>query len=178
MSPEAGLRMEGRRGKIKAGVKAGSLSGAIMGLVGALIGIPLILAFSYQELVIPPSEALTTEALVLFALTVNTGGATVLGALLGAFYGRMYERLPGSTPMRKGLPLGLAAWIVEGPIVMVVTWFLMPPLMQLIRVVASLAGSLIFAVLLGFFYERFARNGGLFPKDVMRKKNVRSSALS
>lgn len=142
-------------GKTKAGVKAGSLSGAIMGLVGALFGVPLILAFSYQELVIPPSEALTIEQLVLFALAVNIGGATVLGALLGAFYGRMYEKLPGSTSIRKSLPIGLAAWIVEGPVVMVVTWFLMPLPMQLIRVLASFFGSSSFVILLGFFYDRF-----------------------
>jgi len=142
-------------GKIKVGVKAGSISGAIMGLLGALIGIPLILAFSYQEIVIPPSESLTIEELVLVILVINTVGATIIGVLLGAFYGRMYEKLPGSTSIRKGLPLGIAGWIVEGPITMIVTWFIMPVLMQLIRVAASLVGSLAFAVLLGLLYDRF-----------------------
>jgi len=139
----------------KTGLKAGSLSGAIMGLVGAVVGIPLILAFSYHEQVIPPSEALSTEALALVILAMNTVGATIIGALLGAFYGRMYEKLPGSTSVQKGLPLGIAGWIVEGPLMMIVTWFFMPFLMQLIRVAASLVGSLAFAVLLGFFYDRF-----------------------
>jgi len=141
-------------GSTKAGVKAGSLCGAVMGLLGAMVGLPLILAFSYHELVIPPSESLTVESLALFVFATNTLGATVVGALLGAFYGRMYERLPGSTSIRKGLPLGLAAWIAEGPIVMIATWHIMPALMQLIRVSASLVGSLAFAGLLGFVYDR------------------------
>lgn len=80
-----------------------------------------------------------------------------MGALLGAFYGRMYERLRGRSPVRKALPLGLACWIIEGPTVMVATWFIMPPLMQMIRVTASLGGSLAFAVLLGILYDKFAR---------------------
>lgn len=57
-------------------------------------------------------------------------------------------------PRRPTTP-GLAAWIVEGPIMMIVTGFLVPLLMQLMRVMASFAGSLVFAVLLGFFYVRF-----------------------
>ena len=99
---------------------------------------------------IPPSEAL-----VLVTLAINTVGATIIGALLGVFHGRIYEKLPGSTSIRKGLPLDFVGWIVEGPFMMIETWFLMPILMQLIRVVASLAGSLAFVVLLGFFYDKF-----------------------
>ena len=106
-------------------------------------------------MVIPPSEAVSIEALALVLLAINTVGATIIGALLGAFYGRMYEKLLGSTSTQKGLPLGIAAWIVEGPIMMIVTWFLMPVLMQLIRVAAGLVGSLAFVVLLGFLYDRF-----------------------
>jgi len=140
---------------IKVGVKAGSLSGAVMGLIGAIIGIPLILAFSYHEIVLPPSETVTVETLVLFALTINVIGATVVGALLGAFYGKMYDKLPGKTPIRKGLPIGLAAWIVEGPVVMVLTWSIMPILMHLIRVASSFGGALAFAVLLGLFYDKY-----------------------
>ncbi|MEM2904937.1 MAG: hypothetical protein QW057_01695 [Candidatus Bathyarchaeia archaeon] len=141
--------------KVGAGVRAGSLSGALMGLIGALIGVPLILASSNQEWV--TGRRWTPEGLTCVLFALNAVGATLLGSLLGAFYGRLYGRLPGSSSIRKALPFGLAALVVEGPLMMIVTWFPTLLLMQLTRVGIDLAGSLAFTVLLASLYDRFVK---------------------
>jgi len=150
-------------GKVVTGIKAGVVSGAIYGIILApFIYFELILfkeefmsviiASLPQGSLITPEEAYNITLLIGPILVFIIG--IILGVIFGIIYGWAYDKIPGRTSIIKGIVFGLILWLIFSAILGLgnlqygVTYYLY-------GLGEGLVTSLIFGILLGFFYNRF-----------------------
>jgi hypothetical protein len=99
---------------------------------------------------------------VLIAPAFEAIVAIIGGIIIGALYGRFFEKVPGSTAIKKGILVGLVLWFLVS---------ILAGLSNLRYGVAVYLGdagvgivtALLFGYLLGYFYGRFIRPPTLDP---------------
>jgi hypothetical protein len=154
----------------KAGIVAGIAYGLVLGIVSyfTLLSIKstVISALSKN---LPSNSPFTPDQLYGIALLVGPVvaviGGVIGGLILGAIYGKLIERIPGGSPMIKGIIFGAVLWVLLSVLGGLGDYFQYGAEYYLAQVGAGLAGALIFGVLLGYFYGRFMR-----PKETYELK--------
>ncbi|NWG09932.1 MAG: hypothetical protein HXX80_06500 [Nitrososphaerales archaeon] len=149
--------------KVTVGVKAGVVSGAIYGIIIAPITY-ITLIFLKEDIMssiiasLPPDSSIIVEQAYNIVLLIGpifafiTG--IILGLIFGIIYGWAYDKIPGRTSMIKGIVFGIILWLIfsvllgSGNLQYSVTYYLY-------GLGEGLITSLIFGLLLGFFYNRF-----------------------
>ncbi|MGQ9718369.1 MAG: DUF6789 family protein [Nitrososphaerales archaeon] len=149
--------------KVTVGVKAGVVSGAIYGVIIAPITY-ITLIFLKEEIMpsiiasLLPDSPITAEQAYNIMLLIGpifafiTG--IILGLIFGIIYGWAYDKIPGRTSIIKGIVFGIILWLIFsvllglGNLQYSVTYYLY-------GLGEGLITSLIFGLLLGFFYNRF-----------------------
>lgn len=145
------------------GIKAGVVAGVIYSIILA--------PFTYLTLILlrediismimaslPEGSSLTAEEIFSFTLLIGLVSVfiagIILGLIFGLIYGWAYEKIPGRTAIIKGIIFGIILWLIFSVILGFgnlgygVTYYLY-------SLVEGLITSLIFGLLLGYFYNRF-----------------------
>ncbi|MGQ9469908.1 MAG: DUF6789 family protein [Nitrososphaerales archaeon] len=147
-------------GKVVTSIKAGVVSGAIYGIILAPFTYFTLILFKEEFMSVfaslPPSitpEQAYNIVLLIGPILVFIMGI-ILGLLSGIVYGWAYDKIPGRTSIIKGIVFGLILWLIFSVIIGLgnlqygVTYYLY-------GLGEGLVSSLIFGLLLGFFYKRF-----------------------
>jgi hypothetical protein len=145
----------------KAGVIAGIVYGLVLGITSyfSVIGEKSAILSAISQ-TLPSNSPFTAEQLYGIVVLLTPAVATVVGLIggiiIGAVYGSLYRRVPGKTPVTKGISVGLLLWVLisvlgglrdlQYGVVYYAT-----------EVGVGLVSTLLFGVLLGFFYGRFSR---------------------
>ena len=79
------------------------------------------------------------------------------GLILGAIYGKVLERIPGGTPVIKGIIFGAVLWLLVSVLGGLGDLGSYGAEYYLANIGAGLLGALVFGVLLGYFYARFTK---------------------
>jgi uncharacterized protein DUF6789 len=146
----------------KAGVVAGIAYGIILAIVSyfTLISIKssVISAISRS---LPSNTPFTPEELFGIALLLTPVIVVIVGVIggviLGAIYGKLIERIPGGSPVIKGIIFGAILWVLVSVLGGLGNLSQYGVEYYLVQIGAGLAGALLFGVLLGYFYGRFMR---------------------
>jgi|SRR3984957_18367504 len=152
-------------GSASNGAKAGVVAGVAYGILLSIVSYFTLLSIKSSVISVlsqnlPPSSPFTPEqlfgiALLLTPVIVAVGGV-IGGLILGAIYGKLIEKIPGRSPVMKGIIFGAVLWLLVsvlggyGNIQYGLEYYL-------VQVGTGLAGALLFGVLLGYFYGRFTR---------------------
>jgi vacuolar-type H+-ATPase subunit I/STV1 len=148
--------------KVTVGVKAGVVSGAIYGAI--IAPITYITLIFLKEEIMPsiiaslPDSPITAEQAYNIMLLIGpifafiTG--IILGLIFGIIYGWAYDKIPGRTSIIKGIIFGIILWLIfsvllgAGNLQYSISYYLY-------GLGEGLITSLIFGLLLGFFYNKF-----------------------
>lgn len=136
----------------KAGIVSGVIYGALNGLFVKLVAISVLFPSAFAEHF---GQGL---------LITWFGGGVIFGVIGGVIFGLIlaagYTRLSGRTSVIKGVILSIPFWVVMGiyddvmQTVDVAGWDAVMPVVA-IPLVLGLAVSILWGVLLGFFWDRF-----------------------
>jgi hypothetical protein len=146
----------------KRGIKAGAIAGAIC----AVISLALAIALDNPQLLYPPFSWVET----VFG-TLSFGGPIVRGIIFGAIFAALYDVLPGTSAILKGVVLSFFLWVLT---VVEVTYINLSwplhfigmlengsyyggtiDLSSVSLALINIMSALFFAVLTGFFWNRF-----------------------
>jgi len=165
-------------GKATVGVKAGIVSGVVYGAVTALTTYLTLFFMREQTIAIiasylTPNSPVTAEQAYRSALVTGPISAIIIGIVLGlvvgAIYGSIYERIPGGTAVPKGILLSIGVWLIFCALEFTLGIEITPTSAVVgfgkigygaeyyaVSFTSGLVAWLIYGVLLGTFYNRFA----------------------
>ena len=146
----------------KAGLVAGIAYGAVLAVTSyfALISMKsAVIADLTSSL--PSNSPFTPDQLFNIALylapVVVVIAGIIGGLILGAIYGKLIERIPGGSPIIKGIIFGAVLWFLVSVLGGIGDLGQYGVEYYVANVGAGLVGALIFGVLLGYFYGRFMK---------------------
>ena len=148
-------------GKASTGAKAGLLSGLIYSALSAALAYYSMIRLkdfiiSIIEASLPPNSPITAEQAYRLALMTGPIGAFIFGILLtviiGTVFGVLYEKVPGSRGVTKGIFIGIALWVIS--LILNLQSLGMPGLP--FTLLTGLIISLLYGALLGTLYDRFS----------------------
>jgi hypothetical protein len=155
-------------GSASTGAKAGLLAGILYGVVLAVLSYVTLTADKSQIVSVlsknlPANTPFTPEELygltLLLGPVVAAGEGLIGGLIVGAIYGKLFERIPGNTALVKGILVAFVLWFVLS--VLAGLGNLEYGVGVYLRSVGvDLLSALLFGVLLGYFFGRFTR-----PRD-------------
>ncbi len=166
------------------GAKAGAVAGLIISILAAVIGLALAMTIFYDETVGVAMQAIEESGapmdmndfrnmMLVFMVIGSIIGVvitTLFGAIFGLIYAWLYNRLPGKTPIAKGVVVGLGWWIIGTIFGIVLTMALSSIMgsmaqeqmavatsstMTTINTIIDLATKILYGYLLGRFWIRF-----------------------
>ena len=148
------------------GAKAGLVAGIAYGLVLGIISYFTLLSIKSTVLAdiaksLPSSTSFTPDQIFDIAVVIAPVVVVIVGIIggliLGAIYGKLLERIPGGSPIRKGVMFGLVLWLLASVLLGLGNLSRYGAEYYLSNVVTGLVGALLFGVLLGYFYARFMK---------------------
>ncbi len=149
------------------GAKAGLVAGIVYGVILAIVSYFTLVADKSTIIAditksMPASETtFTPDQIYSIALVAAPIVVVVLGVLgglvLGAIYGKVFERVPGMTSLVKGIIFGVVLWLLISVLGDLGDYGTYGALYYLSEVGTGLVGALIFGAVLGYFYSRFNR---------------------
>jgi F0F1-type ATP synthase assembly protein I len=151
------------------GAKAGLVAGVAYGIVLGIVSYFTLLSIKSTVLADITTSLNNTKSAVNFtpdqvyniALIVAPVFVIIVGVIggliLGAIYGKLLERIPGGTPLIKGVIFGIVLWLLASVLLGLGNLGEYGAEYYLTNVGTGLAGALIFGVLLGYFYGRFTK---------------------
>jgi len=146
----------------KAGLVAGVGYGAVLGIVSyfTLLSIKSTVITTITKS-LPANSPFTPDQIFGIALLVAPVFVVIFGLvgglILGAIYGKVLERIPGGTPMIKGIIFGAVLWLIVSVLGGLGDLSNYGAEYYLANIGAGLLGALVFGVLLGYFYTRFTK---------------------
>jgi hypothetical protein len=150
-------------GKVTAGGKAGLFAGLIYAVVEAAAVVTLLVAFKSRVIEVISSElpsGTTGNVNAAYTLLVATDATVavtfgiVVGIVLGLVYSAASDRIPGRRGVTKGLILGFILWIILHVLADYFENLKYGLTFYLVDIGLGLGTSLVYGVLLGFFFER------------------------
>ncbi len=155
----------------KAGLVAGVAYGIVLGIVSyfTLVSIKSTVITDITNS-LPANSTFTPDQVYNIALLIAPVFVIIVGVIggliLGAIYGKLLERIPGGSPVIKGIIFGLVLWLLSSVIGGLGNLGEYGLEYYLANLGTGLVGALIFGVLLGYFYGRFIR-----PKETYELKD-------
>lgn len=148
------------------GAKAGIVAGIAYGVILAVVSYFTLLSIKSTVIAaitkaLPANSQFTPDQLFNIALDVAPIFVVIVGVvgglILGAIYGKVLERIPGKSPVMKGVIFGLVLWFLASVLGGLGNYGQYGAEYYLSQVGSGLVGALVFGVLLGYFYGRFSR---------------------
>jgi hypothetical protein len=146
----------------KAGLVAGIAYGVVLGIVSyfTLISIKSTVIADITKSM-PSNTSFTPDQIFSIALLIAPVVVVIFGIIgglvLGAIYGKLVERIPGGSPLIKGIMFGAVLWLLVSVLLGLGNIGEYGLEYYLANLATGLVGALIFGVLLGYFYGRFMR---------------------
>lgn len=146
---------------ISTGAKSGVLAGLLFGIIDGISAYYIILAEKATVIASLPSDpSFSQEQLFQVALDGTVAlfiiGGIILGAIVGAIFGWAYLKVPGKTPIRRGLIFGIILWfaiaIVE---VLVDSGAIAADLLGLL--IIDFLGALLYGFVMGIIFNHYKK---------------------
>jgi len=101
------------------GAKAGGIAGIIIGAIGAILSFAIVILFKDSFPEISRINIDTTGYMVAFMVFCwdRIIWGIVSGGIFGIIYAAVYNKLPGSSSLKKGIVFAIIYWIIIGIIV-------------------------------------------------------------
>ncbi len=152
-------------GNTTIGLKAGAIAGIIYGLVLGLLSYITVVADKGTIVAVltknlPANSPFTVQQLydivIIFTPAIAATAGIFGGLIIGAIYGRLFESIPGRTSVVKGVLVGALLWVILS-VLADLNDLQYGLSVYLGDVGIGLFSAMLFGVLLGYFFGRFAR---------------------
>ncbi|BAI61613.1 conserved hypothetical protein [Methanocella paludicola SANAE] len=141
------------------GAIAGIITGVIMGILAlllALIGLASLVAFvdvrSIFGGVMPIAGFAAASLTAMIALLLFMA---IVGLILGAIFGGIYEKIPTTSAVTKGIVFLLAIWVIFGLLIPILlsAGGAMPTALTATSIISALIAAIIWGGLLGMMFH-------------------------